>query len=304
MDFLYFLEDLRNPVLDAFFQTVTHLGSETLFLVAALVLFWCVDKRQGYYLLAVGFLGTVVNQFLKLWYRVPRPWVRDPGFTIVESAREGATGYSFPSGHSQTAVGSFGVLALCAKRNWLRGVWIACAVLVPFSRMYLGVHTPADVLAGSACALVLVLVLRPVVFSQKKWAFPALLAVMIGCGLGFLLFAEYGPFPGDMDRENLAHGVKNAYTLLGALLGFLLAYLADERKLHFPVKAVWWAQILKVFLGLGVTVVLKSVLKAPLMAAFGGHYGADCVRYCLVVIFAALVWPSTFRWFSALGGKK
>ena len=50
--------------------------------------------------MTVGFFGTLVNQFLKLVCRVPRPWVRDPNFTIVEAARADATGYSFPSGHT------------------------------------------------------------------------------------------------------------------------------------------------------------------------------------------------------------
>ena len=66
MDFLYLLEDLRAPWLDAVVAALTHLGGETVFLVAALAVFWCVDKCLGYYLLSVGFLGTLVNQFLKI----------------------------------------------------------------------------------------------------------------------------------------------------------------------------------------------------------------------------------------------
>ena len=156
MEFLYLLEKLRNPVLDNFMLLVTTFGEETAFLVAALIVFWCVDKNRGYYVLAVGFFGNILNQFLKLLCRVPRPWVRDPNFTIVEAAREEASGYSFPSGHSQTAVGTFGSLAAAGKNKILRWVFIAIAVLVPLSRMYLGVHTPADVLVGSGCALAMI----------------------------------------------------------------------------------------------------------------------------------------------------
>ena len=92
MSFLYLLEDLRNPVLDFLFSVITLCGEETVFMAVGMIVFWCVDKYKGYFLLYTGFLGTAINQFLKILFRVPRPWVKDPGFTIVESAREGAGG--------------------------------------------------------------------------------------------------------------------------------------------------------------------------------------------------------------------
>ena len=85
MQVLYALESIRTPWLDTVMAAITHLGEETVFMVAALFVFWCVSKRHGYYLLAVGFAGTVLNQFLKLLFRIPRPWVLDSNFTIVES---------------------------------------------------------------------------------------------------------------------------------------------------------------------------------------------------------------------------
>ena len=92
MAFLYFLESLRNPILDFFFSIITLFGEETIFMAVGMIVFWCVDKYKGYFLLCTGFLGTILNQFLKILCRVPRPWVQDPDFTIVESAREGAGG--------------------------------------------------------------------------------------------------------------------------------------------------------------------------------------------------------------------
>lgn len=304
MKFLHLLEGIRCPVLDLLMQGITELGSEVFFLVAALVLFWCLDKKKGYYLLTVGFFGTILSQFLKLCCRIPRPWVRDPSLTIVESARAGATGYSFPSGHTQNSVGTFGVFAATAKKRWVRIVCVALMILVPFSRMYLGVHTPADVLTAAAIALALVLLVRPVVYSEKRWVFPATLGVMSLCALGFVLYVELAAFPEDMDPENLAEGVKNAYSLLGALLGMIIAYLLDEHKTHFPVKAVWWAQLLKVALGLGLTMAVRLVLKAPLLALTGGHASAHGIRYFIMVLVAGALWPLTFRWFETLGREK
>ena len=94
MDFLRLLAAGRCGALDTFFSGLTYFGSEIAFMAAALLIFWCVDKRQGYYVFLVGALGTVCNQFLKLAFRIPRPWVLDPDFQIVEAARADATGYS------------------------------------------------------------------------------------------------------------------------------------------------------------------------------------------------------------------
>ena len=87
MKLLYLLESLRTPAGDWLMSGITHLGGETAFLAVAIFIFWCVDKHEGYYLLTVGFLGTVLNQFLKLLCRIPRPWVLDPDFQIIEAAR-------------------------------------------------------------------------------------------------------------------------------------------------------------------------------------------------------------------------
>ena len=72
MALLYWFESIRTPVLDTLMQLITRLGEETFFLAAALYVLWCVDKRRGYYLLSVGFMGTLINQWLKIACRIPR----------------------------------------------------------------------------------------------------------------------------------------------------------------------------------------------------------------------------------------
>lgn len=303
MEFLYLLEKIRLPGLNELMLAVTELGGELPFLVAALIVFWCVDKRQGYYVLSVGFLGTLTNQFMKLWFRIPRPWVLDPEFTILEQAREAATGYSFPSGHTQNSVGTFGALAVTNKNKWVRVICLALVILVPFSRMYVGVHTPADVLVAAAMAIVFLAVLHPVIYKNDGKNIPVLLAVMTLLAVAFLLFVELYPFPMDIDLHNLESGVKNAYTLLGSLVGLIIVYLVDQRYLHFDTKAVWWAQVLKVAFGLLVVLAVKSGMKTPLEVLCGSHMIARGLRYFLIVIVAGIVWPLTFKWFSKLGRK-
>lgn len=302
MQILYLLESIRMPVLNEFMLLITKFGEETAFLVVALIVFWCVDKRKGYYLMAVGFLGTIANQVLKLICRVPRPWVLDPEFTILEQAREAAAGYSFPSGHSQSAVGTFGALACVTKNKWLRRVCIAIAVLVPVSRMYIGVHTPADVLAGSAMALLLVFALRQPVLDRGHSAMKALIALMQVMAIGFLLYVELFPFPADFDAHNLESGTKNAYTMLGCLIGVAVVYDVERKYVKFDTHAVWWAQIGKVVLGLGLVLLVKEGLRTPLEMVLP-VYPARAVRYFLIVMVAGVLWPMSFRWFGKLGGK-
>lgn len=302
MNILYFLESIRMPGLNEFMLAITRLGEETAFLVAALIVFWCVDKRKGYYVMAVGFAGTMANQFLKLVCRVPRPWVLDPNFTILEQAREAADGYSFPSGHSQSAVGTFGAIAAASKNKWVKGVCIALCVLVPLSRMYLGVHTPADVLVGAGMALVLVWLLRRWMLEGDRGML-VLIPLLTAMAVGLLLYTTCWPFPADVDQENLASGVKNAYTLLGCMLGIAVVYPVEKKYVNFSAKACWWAQILKVVLGLAVVLLVKGGLRAPLDWVFGGRMAARMVRYFLVVLTAGILWPMSFGWFSRLGRK-
>ena len=305
MDFLRFLEGLRTPLGDAFFSAVTHLGEETLFIVAGLVFFWCLDKLQGYFLLTVGLTGTVINQFLKLWFRIPRPWVLDENFTIVESARAEATGYSFPSGHTQSSVGIFGGLARWNRQRWVRAVCITLCVLVPLSRMYLGVHTPKDVLVSVVVALALAFGFCPLVrrAQRKPQLLRWLLAGMLTLALGYLAFVCFYRFPADVDAANLASGTKNAWKMLGCILGVWLTYECDCRWLRFEVKAVWWAQLLKLAAGLGILLGIKAGLKEPLYALLGGSYAADGIRYFIMVAFAGCIWPMTFGWFARLGRR-
>ncbi len=300
MNILYWLEGLRTPVLDSFFSLVTKLGDETMFIVTAIVIFWCISKKFGYYIMAAGVCGTVVNQTLKITCRVPRPWVKDPSFTIVESAREAATGYSFPSGHTQNGVVVWGGIARVAKKTWLRVVGIVLAVLIGLSRMYLGVHTPADVSVAAVCGLALVLGLYPV-FNKSDdnpryitWTFGAIAALALAAAL----YVELRPWPADIDQTNLASAIKNCYTMLGCALGALIAAPIERKYVRFETKAPRWAQILKVAIGFGLMMGLKAGLKAPLMALFGGHGIAHTVRYGIMVFLAIAVWPLTFPWFS------
>ena len=299
MEFLHILEDIRMPILNEFMLLITRLGEETAFLVIALIVFWCVDKKRGYLLMSVGFLGTMANQFMKLWFRIPRPWVLDENFTILEQAREAAGGYSFPSGHTTSAFGTFGSIAATSRRRRTAVLCILLAVLVGFSRMYIGVHTPKDVIVGALTSILLIAALRRVPWNDRKMG--ALVVIMLAASLGLLAFVELYPFPADVDAHNLESGLKNAYTMLGCMTGVCLVYLVERKFVNFTTRALWWAQILKVVLGLALVLAVKEGLRDPLEALFGNPYPARAVRYFLIVVVAGALYPLSFRFFYKLG---
>lgn len=305
MELLYALESIRTPVLNKIMALVTNLGGESVFIAAGIIVFWCLSKQCGYYMMTVGFAGTILNQFLKLLFRIPRPWVQDPNFTIVESARAEATGYSFPSGHTQNAFATLGAPARFYKNTAVRIVLVLLIALTAFSRMYVGVHTPLDVGVSLIIGTVLVFVIYPFFrdMDENPKKVYIIFGVFIAMAAAFVMFVELYNFPADIDQGNYASGLKNAYLILFCSVGLLLTFIVDKKYVHFPTKAVWWAQIIKVVVGLGILMGLKAVLKAPLLALFGGHSVAHGVRYFIVILFAGILWPMTFKYFARLGKK-
>jgi len=70
---------------------------------------------------------------------------------------------------------------------------------------------------------------------------------------------------------------------------------------RYETKAVWWAQVLKVALGLGVVMAVRLGAKLVLNMLMNGHAAAGAVRYFLMCVIGGGVWPMTFRYFSKLG---
>lgn len=306
MPFLRLLESIRTPVLDKLGALVTLLGEETVFMVAGLVILWCFSKKWGFRFLMIGVAGTALNQLLKAIFLIPRPWVLDPGFTIVEAAREGASGYSFPSGHTQSAATVFGVLAVWAKRRWVTALCVAMVLLVGLSRMYLGVHTPLDV--GVSLATGVITVLGMVWLFDRAEARPHGV-LLLGAGIAafaaaLLAYVLLAPVREANVASFDADGQKAAWTLFGTCAGLWLALWADARHTHFETRAVWWAQLLKLIAGLALVMAVRVGLKPVLAALFGGALFTHGIRYFVMAVTGGVLWPMTFRLWARLGQKE
>ena len=178
-------------------------------------------------------------------------------------------------------------------------------LLVAFSRMYLGVHTPLDVGVSCGVGILLLVILYPVFRSldehpNRMYGFLAVLALLT---LAFFLYSFLCPFPDWMYAEehfvNIVEARHNASILAGALVGVTIGYTLDLNKVKFRTDAKWWAQILKVVVGLVITLALIEGPKFVL----GKSELVTGLRYGLGVLFATGIWPMTFGWFARLGGK-
>ena len=305
MPFLHFLQGIRNPILDGFFSLVTHLGEETFFLAFAILFFWCINKREGYYILITGLVGTLVNQLAKLFFRVPRPWDLDKSFEIVEDARKEATGYSFPSGHTQNIAGTYGAIAAFNPKVWKTVLCTTIVVLVAFSRMYLGVHTPLDVIVSLLLALAMILLLRPLFVDEDRFkrSMPWIVIFSTILSVGFLAYVLSVSGDAGLDSDNFNSALKNAYTLLGALLGMAVALPIERKYINFETKDKWYIQIIKTVLGLAIVLGVKEISKALLKPIFGNNQGIQAVRYFAVVMVAVCAYPLLFPIFRKIDEK-
>lgn len=290
MDVLYFFESIRNPVLNFIFRFFSMFGEEILVLAAVCVMVWCVDKNASYRLGMVFFISSVLAQGTKIALRIERPWVIDPEFEPVAGAKTTATGYSFPSGHTQSATALYSSLAFEMRRKNIKWGIIAAAALivgVGVSRMYLGVHTPADVIAAFVMTLAIALAVY-IIDSKITVSNDLLISLILGAASAALLvysivMIENGTVPFD-------NGVDCCKTA-GAGLGFAVARYIERRFINYDVKTPkLWMQAVKLVAGVAGALAVKEGLKLILGTSIAAH----TIRYFALVIFGIVIYPLIF----------
>lgn len=289
MAFLSLLEGIRTPFLDRLMQFITYFGQEIVIIAVICALYWCADKRFAYMLGFTYFTAGLLVQSLKITFRVPRPWVIDPSFKAVESAVPGATGYSFPSGHTQGAACLFFPLALRTKNTWRKLLCVLAFILIGFSRMYLGVHTPKDVIVS---------MLLSVAVSCMIWHFQRFFldstqyvkqtaAVLAALSLAVAAYALLLKSRGTIDMEYALDCCKAA----GAGLGFSLGYYIERTRLDFDTHTgQFGSQAVKLIAGLGLTLLIKEGF--PLI--FGASITAKMAEYFVLVLWVLVLYPCIF----------
>lgn len=228
-------QSLQNQFLDWVAILATFLGTETFFVLFVPFFYWCVDKKLGIRLALVFLFSVYFNSFFKELFQIPRP---DPSQVRVLWAASGG-GYSFPSGHAQNAMVFWGWLGRRPPWRAMPGV-LACLVLaISLSRIYMGLHFPADILGGwflgGLLLLGLVAVDKRVSRVPKAWEGRVLPWSGVVVPAGVLL------------TQSLPLQVMVA----GAMSGFSLGYLLESRWVDFTPRESWGFQLLKLLVGWG-----------------------------------------------------
>lgn len=145
---LWIQECLRSPGLTAFFQGFTQLGNMGLvwLVLSGVMLCFPKTRKAGFWALVAMLLGMLcTNVILKHLVGRVRPWLVVEGLTPLVAEHDPL---SFPSGHTTAAFAAGMTWFRFADKGWLKALCVAQAVLMAFSRLYVGVHYPTDVLAG------------------------------------------------------------------------------------------------------------------------------------------------------------
>ena len=298
IEILKAIAKLRNGFLDALMLFLTEFGTELVVIAVVCTLYWCANKKLAYRIGMIFFASGILVQGLKVGFHIERPWVLDPTFEPVAAATPDATGYSFPSGHTQGASALYGTLFTAWNKRWFKVLCAAMIVTVAFTRLYLGVHTPLDVVVSACVTLTCVFIFGKVVDALERGNSRdfMLCVILSALALGLCVFSFTMSATGVVAEEHINDCFKSG----GAGLAFALGWYLERRYLNFDVRTdKLWKQIVKMVVGVGITLALKSGVKliAP------DNLIVDFLRYFLTVFWVMYVFPMLFNRFSVSAEK-
>lgn len=269
------LQNLFAPEYDWIFIAITLLGSDAFLTGLGAVIYWCVDKSRGRLVTYILFFGAYVNFFLKVLIPWPRPPIE---FRIIETSE---TSYGFPSGHAQDSSAFWTTVSLSFRKWALTALGVVIVAAVGISRVYLGVHYPAQVIGGwavgSAIAFAGMLTLRrlPVRTSEARIASRLLFLV------GALVPLAFAAGLGGTDGINLGR-------IGGYLLGFGIGSLAEIRYVRFSVQVNCVRKVFRAAIGGTVAGLLALALTRLLP---GAHFIQSFASSLILGLVVALVVP-------------
>jgi len=310
---LLFFQSLREATggaLDGFVTAFSDLVINPVVYVILAGVFWSVDKRLGSVFMTNIIIGSNLNQTAKNIVCAYRPWVRDPRIIPAEAALDGATGYSFPSGHTMQAVGEMGVLAHRFRGSRaVRILSVIVPLLTGLSRMYLGVHTPQDVLVGLVIGLISIFaaVRLSAWFDRDRnndVRFMVFALITVAAVLSFVTLKSY-PMDYDASGQLLVDPqemMNDSYAFSGMLFGFAVGFAYERHFVGFSTDGIStrtrWMRF--GFGAVGMAAIYFGA-KHPVYDALGQHWGRFSI-FAALFIFALMIYPTIFVRFERRGG--
>ena len=289
-----------GSIFTEYLNKMTWYGDMNIVIVLMAIIYWSISKETGTYLL-LGWSGNrIVNGFLKVTACVYRPWIRDPGIIPNAEAKELATGYSFPSGHSMNAASLYGGIAMKkGVHKVVRVIMWIMVVLIVFSRNFLGVHTPQDVLVGVVLGLIVMLLSNKLLDWLKKHPEMDLLVAAIGIAIAIAvaIYASVKSYPVDYDAEGnlLVDGHKMAldtFKAVGWASGFFAGWVLERRIVKFADDISLQLRVLRTTVGLFcyyiVTLIINPLIKSVTPAESGTVIRCFIQMFCIIFLFPLL----------------
>ena len=306
IQYLLMLQELRNAtggIFDEFFNALSKFAVDVLPFLP-FVIFWGVDKKWGYFFLTTHWTGELLNGVIKLTVCAYRPWIRSDLIEPAGDSKVAATGYSFPSGHTRTATTIYGDVFVWQKdrRKWLA---VCCAVLIlltGFSRNFLGVHTPQDVLVAFIESVFVIYVVSRVskrVEGNEK-VLDILTVVGVVAVIAALAYIQLKHYPLDYTSDGTLlvdpqKMMNDCFKACGSFLGLMVGSYVDRHYIHYEIPFGARNLPALVCVGAAITMAWKDLFApATIVLAFGGHWGNFIARF-LMLIFAMVVWPLVIR---------
>ena len=161
------IQKLSTPGLDKFMVTITSLGNMSIIWIAFIIIFLSTKeyKTMGK-VMVLGFILNliIVNLLLKNIFTRVRPFnIVNYANLLIPTLKDG----SFPSGHTSYAFTIFTIVLFMAKKKSLKVLTGILAVLIAFSRLYLYVHFPTDVIGGVIIGFILAILAMKIYFSKN-----------------------------------------------------------------------------------------------------------------------------------------
>ena len=299
INYLLLLQNFREAtggMLDAFFEIVTKLGETTYVLLFLGAVYWCIDKEKGIFMMFALYTNRIANGFLKITACVYRPWIRDARITPVPGAMADATGYSFPSGHTANAASVWGSAAVLKNKNSkfptaLKVFFGVLVFVIAFSRNYLGVHTPQDVVVALVLAAVIIFLVSKLTATLEKNPNADIWVLIAGAAICALLivYAALKKYPADYDADGkiIVDGAKMAldsYKNAGMGLGFLVGWFVERRFIKFSTDVSVVERVAR-FIPLSVIYLLLDEYMADFVGLFASGGAAKAITQFLLVLY-------------------